>query len=143
VKVTLPFGEFQDKIGKGPLTSEAAANVTGFGLWLNAIGDSPAIDSGKEVSGILYYDDIRAVSYGKTRPDFEVTGQDSAGADLTDPGETAGKETEETGETEEAAEAVGKVSWIWYILPAVTGLIALAAAGCFVALVLGGKKRRK
>ncbi len=143
VKVTLPFGEFQDKNGKGPLTSEAAANVTGFGLWLNAIGDSPAIDSGKEVSGILYYDDIRAVSYGKTRPDFEVTGQDSAGADLTDPGETAGKETEETGETEEAAEAVGKVSWIWYILPAVTGLIALAAAGCFVALVLGGKKRRK
>lgn len=75
VLVTLPFSEFQDKNGKGPLTSEAASDVSGFGLWVNAIGDSSAIDADGEVRGVLYYDDIKAVSSGKTSPEFVTAGQ--------------------------------------------------------------------
>lgn len=60
--VTMPFSEFVDKGGRGSLTSEAAADISGFGLWVNAISGSEAIDAEGRVSGTLYYDGIRAVS---------------------------------------------------------------------------------
>lgn len=70
--VTLPFSEFKNSSGD-VLTSEALKNMSGFGLWVNAIGDSAAFANGEEtVSGELYYDDIRAVSAGTDKPIFEV-----------------------------------------------------------------------
>ena len=69
--VTLPFSEFVDKGGRGALTSEAAAEVSNFGLWVNAISDSEAIDSDGYVSGTLYYDGIRAVNSEHDEPIFE------------------------------------------------------------------------
>ncbi|SCP96412.1 glycosyl hydrolase [Anaerobium acetethylicum] len=69
--VTLPFSEFVDKGGRGPLTSQAAGAVTSFGLWLNAISDSSALVDGR-VSGTIYYDRIIAVASSKTAPSFET-----------------------------------------------------------------------
>jgi len=71
--VTLPFNEFVDKGGRGALTSVNAKSITGFGLWLNAISDSPAIKDGR-VSGTLYYDAIQAVSTQNTQPVFQTLG---------------------------------------------------------------------
>ncbi|MDK2965057.1 glycosyl hydrolase [Lacrimispora sp.] len=71
VLVTLPFNEFVDKNGKGRLTSEKAGGISGMGLWINAIPDSKAIDKNGIVSGILYYDDIKAVHTSDQRPAFE------------------------------------------------------------------------
>lgn len=58
--VTIPFGDFIDKTTKQPLSSDAAKSITSFGLWMNAISDSPAISNGR-VSGTIYYDDIKAI----------------------------------------------------------------------------------
>ncbi len=70
--VTLPFSEFKDKSNGTPLGGETLKNISGFGLWVNAIADSEAFANGEEtVSGILYYDDIKAVSSDKTVPVFE------------------------------------------------------------------------
>lgn len=72
--VTLPFSEFKDKSGGAPLGGEALKNISQFGLWVNAIPDSYAFADGAEtVSGVLYYDDIRAVSADTDKPVFEKT----------------------------------------------------------------------
>ena len=64
--VTVPFAEFcqRDTAGnpKGGLV-EDCGKVTSFGLWVNAIGDSAAIEDGR-VSGTIYYDQITAISGG-------------------------------------------------------------------------------
>lgn len=64
--VTIPFAEFcqRDTTGnpKGGLTTDCG-KVTSFGLWVNAIGDSKAISDGR-VSGVIYYDQITAISGG-------------------------------------------------------------------------------
>ncbi len=73
--VTLPFSEFKDKnsSAKTPLSGEALKNISGFGLWVNAIPDSDAFANGETmVSGELYYDDIKAVSSESTIPVFET-----------------------------------------------------------------------
>lgn len=142
--VTLPFGEFRDKNGKGALSPEAASDISGFGLWVNAIGDSPAIDENGEVRGVLYYDDIRAVASGKTAPAFEVTehveGED--GMSEVVGGSTAdGRLANGVDDGSAASEAAGNVSWAMYGLPVISGLIALAATGCLAALML--KKKRQ
>lgn len=66
VHVTIPFSEFvaRDLSGnpKGGLVNDKA-NITSFGLWVNAIADSAAVKDGM-VSGVLYYDNITAVSAG-------------------------------------------------------------------------------
>ena len=132
--ITLPFGEFQDKNGKGSLSSEAASNISGFGLWVNAIGDSPAIDEKGEVRGALYYDDIKAVSSGKTMPEFVVTSQDGGAEEVLDV-----KATEnQTGESSTATETI---SWVQYLIPFLSGGVALAAA--IAALLLALDRRRK
>ncbi len=154
--VTLPFGEFQDKNGKGALSSKTASDISGFGLWVNAIGDSPAIDENGEVRGVLYYDGIKAVASGKVSPSFEVTepGEDGSGSGGAgspgaegsttgggtgdDAGNNTGNEAAAEGDSVSAGAA--GISWGMYVLPLVSGLIALAAAGCAVALV---KKKRK
>ena len=69
--VTIPFSEFVDKGDRGVLTSEAAAYISNFGLWLNAIPGSDAIDDQNKVSGTLYYDAIQAVYTNSTEPIFE------------------------------------------------------------------------
>ena len=70
--VTLPFSEFKAKGGSVALDTEALKNVGRFGLWVNAIDDSEAFANGEEtVSGILYYDDIKAVSADTSVPVFE------------------------------------------------------------------------
>lgn len=69
--VTMPFSEFTDKSGRGALTSNAAAKISGFGLWVNAISDSEAINADGRVSGTLYYDAIRAVDAESDKPLFE------------------------------------------------------------------------
>ncbi len=142
--VTLPFGEFRDKNGKGALSPEAASDISGFGLWVNAIGDSPAIDENGEVRGVLYYDDIRAVASGKTAPAFEVTehveGED--GMSEVVGGSTADSRLANgVDDGSEASEAAGNVSWAMYGLPVISGLIALAATGCLAALMM--KKKRQ
>lgn len=139
--VTMPFGEFQDKNGKGKLTSEAAADISGFGLWVNAIGDSPAIDENGEVRGVLYYDDIKAVASQKTAPEFEITEHVGGEADAADnkSADGGGANGAGTAEGEEAAVTAGNISWMMYFVPAVSGLIALVAVGCMA--VLAVKKR--
>ena len=142
--VTLPFGEFRDKNGKGALSPEAASDISGFGLWVNAIGDSPAIDENGEVRGVLYYDDIRAVASGKTAPAFVVTehveGED--GMSEVVGGSTAdGRLANGVDDGSAASEAAGNVSWAMYGLPVISGLIALAATGCLAALMM--KKKRQ
>lgn len=72
--VTMPFSEFKDKSAGTPLGSEALKNISQFGLWINAIPGSDAFAGGAEtVSGVLYYDDIRAVSVDTDKPVFEKT----------------------------------------------------------------------
>ena len=71
ILVTLPFSEFVDKGGRGELTSEKAADVSNFGLWVNAISDSPQIDENGMVEGVLYYDAIKAVSKDNIKPNFQ------------------------------------------------------------------------
>ena len=73
--VTMPFSEFVDKGGRGALTSAAAANVSNFGLWVNAVPDSDAVDENGQVSGVLYYDSIKAVDSESTVPVFADPGQ--------------------------------------------------------------------
>ncbi len=141
--VTLPFGEFRDKNGKGALSPEAASDISGFGLWVNAIGDSPAIDENGEVRGVLYYDDIRAVASQKATPAFEVTehveGEDGMSEGVS--GSTAdGGLADGVDNGSAASEAAGNVSWAVYVLPVISGLIALAASGCLAALMM--KKKR-
>ncbi len=137
--VTLPFSEFQDKNGKGRLSSEAASDISGFGLWVNAIGDSPAIDENGEVYGVLYYDDIKAVVSGKTTPEFVKAGQ---GAEVKEAG-AAAKSQEKGAATGEEKEAEGErgASPGRYAVAVVSGLICLAAVLCMAALAMGRKKR--
>lgn len=138
--VTMPFSEFQDKNGKGSLSSEAAADVSGFGLWVNAIGDSPAIDENGEVRGVLYYDDIKAVASGKTAPEFVITehGAKEAGAAKDT---QAGNGADSGNENDTGTEPAGSISITSYLLPLFSGVIALVAAACAVALAMERKKR--
>ena len=81
--VTIPFSEFcqRDTVGnpKGGLT-EDSGKVTSFGLWVNAIGDSEAVSGGR-VAGVLYYDQITAISGG---PDsVTITDGKSGGEDAS------------------------------------------------------------
>ena len=96
--MTLPFSEFIDKGGRGALTSAAAAQVSNFGLWVNAIPDSDAIDENGQVSGVLYYDGIRAVKTDSTVPVFEDPDQIENPGGAEDPGET-----EDPGQAEDPA----------------------------------------
>lgn len=74
--VTVPFNEFcqRDTEGnpKGGLAQDCKS-VTSFGLWVNAIADSPAVTDGK-VSGTIYYDKITAVTTEAKEAVFEKTG---------------------------------------------------------------------
>ena len=62
--VTIPFSEFvqRDTPGnpKGGLAKDCG-NVTSFGVWVNAVNNSPAFENGM-VTGTIYYDGIRAIS---------------------------------------------------------------------------------
>lgn len=52
----------------------ALKDISSFGLYVNAIGDSPAFANGETmVNGTLYYDDIRAVSSDTDKPVFKET----------------------------------------------------------------------
>ena len=98
ILVTLPFSEFVDKGGRGALTSAAAAHISNFGLWVNAIADSDAIDENGQVSGVLYYDSIKAVNTESTVPVFENPEQPGGPEDPEQPGEP--ENPEQPGEPE-------------------------------------------
>lgn len=138
--ITIPFGEFQDKNGKGAFSSAAAADISGFGLWVNAIGDSPAIDGNGEVRGVLYYDDIKAVASGKTAPEFTVTehiaedGKTANGQGVNS--EEGGMDVTGTNGVAAGTDAAGSIAWTMYIVPLISGLISLAAIVCLVLLVM-------
>lgn len=124
--VTLPFEEFRDKNGKGGLSSTDAANVSGIGLWVNAIPDSDAIDANGEVAGVLYYDSIKAINaLNVSAPTFE---------------NLSGPESVPTAAEGAEAETVGKKSMV---LPAVTGIICGLSLLCLIALIIFNKKQGK
>ncbi|MDE7219080.1 MAG: glycoside hydrolase family 26 protein [Oscillospiraceae bacterium] len=81
--VTVPFAEFcqRDTAGnpKGGLV-EDCGKVTSFGLWVNAIGDSPAIEDGR-VSGTIYYDQITAISDGPAVLTVTDAGSEDVGSE--------------------------------------------------------------
>ncbi len=72
IMVTLPFSDFTDKNGKGAFSSAAAANVSSFGLWVNAISDSSVFGENDTVSGSIYYDDIKAITSDITDAAFSL-----------------------------------------------------------------------
>ena len=123
--VTLPFEEFRDKNGKGSLDSKAAANISGIGLWVNAIPDSEAIDGNGEVAGVLYYDSIKAINaLNVDGPVFEAL----SGAEEAPAAAEAGAQPE------------GKRSMV---LPAVTGTISALSLLCLIGLAVSGRKKNK
>lgn len=67
IKVTIPFAEFvaRDITGNpvGGLVKDKGS-ITSFGLWVNAIAGSDAVDESGMVTGTIYYDSITAVSAG-------------------------------------------------------------------------------
>ncbi len=77
VQVTIPFSEFvaRDIAGNpaGGLVQDKA-KITAFGLWVNAIAGSPAVDGNGKVSGTIYYDDITAVTANLETAKVEAAG---------------------------------------------------------------------
>lgn len=75
VQVTIPFSEFvaRDIAGNpaGGLVQDKA-DITAFGLWVNAIAGSAAIDGNGMVSGTIYYDAITAVNSGLSEAKVEA-----------------------------------------------------------------------
>ncbi len=153
--VTLPFEEFVDKNGRGPLTSEAAAGISGFGIWINAIPDSPAMGEDGTVTGTMYYDEIRAVKTTAAGPVFEKqelsgeaaeaaagsgadTEQDRSGS--SDQTASDGGNGENTGNAD-GKKAASTVTAGMYVVPVVSGMVAVMSLICLVLLALG--KRRK
>lgn len=127
--VTLPFEEFKDRHGSGMLTAELAASISGIGFWVNAIPDSEAIGEDGRVSGVLYYDAVRAGYEEGIKPTFIVP-------------EPSVKQTAETMDAEvcsgDAAYADEKP---FPVVPVVSGAVALLAlASCFW-IALHGKKK--
>lgn len=114
--VTLPFSEFIDKEDRGALTSEAAASVTSFGLWVNAIPDSGAIDEQGNVSGELVYDKITAIS------------SDEEKASFVSDGETTSEDQEPTSELAQP-EDVSSANATNNLLP-----LLLSGAACVIAI---------
>ena len=87
LKVNIPFSDFcqRDTAGnpKGGLLEDSKA-ITSFGLWVNAIEDSEAVENGY-VSGTLIYDKITAEKTGIDKAAFEIikgfqSGQSAGGA---------------------------------------------------------------
>lgn len=80
--VTIPFSKFvkRDTAGNpaGGLVSDCSS-VTSFGLWVNAIAGSSAIDPETNmVSGTIYYDKITAVHTDVTEATFETAKSEQA-----------------------------------------------------------------
>lgn len=78
VNVTIPFVEFvaRDILGNpaGGLI-EDKGSITSFGLWVNAIAGSDAVDENGMVSGTIYYDSITAVASGLDAAKVELAGE--------------------------------------------------------------------
>lgn len=74
ILVTIPFSEFcqRDTEGnpKGGLAKDRG-KIQSFGLWVNAISDSPAVTNGR-VKGTIYYDNITAVKSSAKKATFQV-----------------------------------------------------------------------
>lgn len=73
MRVTIPFAQFYERDAqgqpKGGLTDHAK-EISSFGLWVNAVNDSPELAAGM-VEGTIYYDDIRAVTAEEDEVAFE------------------------------------------------------------------------
>lgn len=128
--VTMPFSEFVDKGGRGSLTSEAAADISGFGLWVNAISGSEAIDAEGRVSGTLYYDGIRAVSSESGEVIFgdpDQTKNPDAVKKPSDTGTSAGKGSQVS--SVKTGDDSG--DWIYMIVSGAVSLVLGAAVGIY------------
>lgn len=71
--VTIPFADFVQRDTDGHPAGgllDDCANVTSFGLWVNAISGSEAIDETGMVTGTIYYDKITAVSADSPKATF-------------------------------------------------------------------------
>ncbi len=70
--VTIPFSEFKkiDNANKPGQLVDNLDKVEKVGVWLNAIADTPAAESGK-VAGTIYYDQITAVTTDLTEAKFD------------------------------------------------------------------------
>ena len=132
IMVTLPFSEFVDKGGNGSLSPQAAEGVSAVGLWVNAVPDSEAMGADGFVSGVIYYDDIRAVESGASAPVFEGTGL-SAGLS-----ETSGTEAEDQ---EIFGRGGSQVPPGRYVVPVISGGVALLAAACLAWLIWNQRRR--
>ncbi len=157
--VTLPFEAFVDKNGRGALTPAAAADISGFGIWINAIPDSAAMGADGTVSGTMYYDEIRAVKTDAAGPVFEkqelagaapeteAAGDGSRQGDTDkgvsggrdgEDGKDAGKEKAGNGDSRKTASGVTAGM---YVVPVVSGIVAVLSLACLILLVLGkGRK---
>lgn len=100
--VTIPFADFceRDTAGnpKGNLINDSAS-VSSFGLWVNAIADSAAIDADGMVEGTIIYDKITAVNTSDTTASFSPVVDEEDPDDKDDSEET--EETEEVEDTED------------------------------------------
>ena len=103
VQVTIPFAEFvaRDIAGNpaGGLVQDKA-DITAFGLWVNAIPGSAAISGNGTVSGTIYYDAITAVNSGLSEATVEAAGGNVP--QISSPGAGAPGDAEPAPETNNA-----------------------------------------
>ncbi len=106
LQVTLPFCTFVHKGNGSKLDSQAAAGLTGLGLWMNAL-DASFADADSTLEGVLYYDDIKAVTTDSTEPVFEIAAENDEtqkpGDSTQKPGDstqTPGGSTQNPGSTQ-------------------------------------------
>ena len=81
LKVTIPFEDFVSRDNDGAGLNVEKADISSFGVWVNAISGTPAMKEGR-VSGVIYYDDITAISTDST--EAEVVAQSKDGKVVVD-----------------------------------------------------------
>ncbi len=139
--VTLPFGEFVDKSGRGALNKEEAGSIAGFSLWVNAIAGSEGFDDDGLVRGTLRYDDIKAVKAGVTAPVFEKLAAEEETADES-MGDGSGAAAEAAGaEGAAVGAATDGIPAAKLAVPVISGILTLLFAACMLLLIIKGKKR--
>ncbi len=126
VQVTIPFAEFVARDMTGNPTGGLVAdkgNITSFGLWVNAIAGSAAMDENNMVSGTIYYDTITAVSAGlETAMVIPVHAEN-------DPTVEFNKQTESTSENNIETDTTAITQKENHVLPTFTGIDGKRVSG--------------
>lgn len=120
LKVNIPFSDFcqRDTAGnpKGGLLEDSKA-ITSFGLWVNAIEDSDAVENGY-VSGTLIYDKITAEKTGIDKAAFEIIkgfddkadDKSEESAEIEKPSKEEAKDSKSQGKQDSGATQSGQVA---------------------------------